>query len=53
VENVLVVNGKASSSMRWIAGTNTVTVSDGRLTVSNASGYKNNKVCFIEITTGP
>lgn len=53
VENVLLVNGKASSSQRWVAGTNTVTVADGRLTVSNASGYKDNKVCFIKIAAAP
>ncbi|HWN94831.1 MAG TPA: PQQ-dependent sugar dehydrogenase [Methylomirabilota bacterium] len=53
VEKVLVVNGKASSSKRWIAGTNTVTVSDGRLSISNASGHKNNTLCFLEVSVAP
>jgi hypothetical protein len=27
-----------------------VTVSDGRLTISNAAGASNNKLCFVEIS---
>jgi glucose/arabinose dehydrogenase len=50
VEGVLTVDGKASSSKRWVTGTSTVTVTDGRLTVSNASGGKDNVICFIDIT---
>src|SRR5262249_32602937 len=53
VEGVLAVSGKASSSKRWISGTVTVPVIDGRLTVSNGTGYKNNRLCFIEITRLP
>jgi N-acetylneuraminic acid mutarotase len=30
-------------------GNKTVTVSDGRLTISNASGADNNKLCFVDI----
>jgi hypothetical protein len=51
VEGVLTVNGTPTSSARWISGRKTVTVSDGRLTVSNATGSKNNKICFIDITS--
>jgi hypothetical protein len=50
VEGVLTVSGTPTSSTRWISGTRTVTVSDGRLTVSNGSGASNNKICFIDIT---
>jgi hypothetical protein len=50
VEGVLTVSGNPTSASRWVQGTRTVTVSDGRLNVSNASGAKNNKICFIEIT---
>lgn len=50
VEGVLTVSGTPNSSTRWISGSKTVTVSDGRLTVSNGSGARNNKICFIEIT---
>jgi hypothetical protein len=27
-----------------------VTVADGRLTITNAAGASNNKICFVEIT---
>jgi hypothetical protein len=50
VEGVLTVSGTPTSANRWISGTKTVTVNDGRLTVSNGSGAKNNKICFIDIT---
>jgi glucose/arabinose dehydrogenase len=50
VEGVLAINGKPTSSNRWIEGNVTVTVSDGRLTVSNATGAKNNKLNFLELT---
>ena len=50
VENVLVVDGYSTGTQRFIEGTATVNVTDGRLTVSNAPGSGNNKVCFIEIT---
>jgi large repetitive protein len=56
VEGVLTVSGTPMSSTRWISGSRTVTVSDGRLTVSNGSGANNNKICFIDIaaaTTAP
>ena len=51
VEGVLAVNSVPTSSSRWAEGTVTVTVTqaDGRLTVSNASGAVNNKICFLEI----
>lgn len=50
VEGVLVVSGAGTVSTPWVEGTKTVTVTDGRLTVSNGSGALNNKICFIEIT---
>jgi glucose/arabinose dehydrogenase len=49
VEGVLVVSGKPTSATRWIEGTAVVTVSDGRLTVSNAAGAVNNKVNYLDI----
>jgi hypothetical protein len=48
-EGTLIVSGKPTSTNRWIEATATVVVSDGRLTISNASGAINNKLCFIEI----
>jgi hypothetical protein len=53
VEGVLVIDGTPTRSQRWLDNTATVTVSDGRLTLSNASGAQNNKVNFIEITPLP
>ncbi len=50
VEGVLTVNGTPTISTRWIEGTSTVTVSDGRLTIRSGSGASNNKICFVEIT---
>jgi predicted secreted hydrolase len=50
VEGVLTVSGTPTTSTRWIEGTKTIAVSDGRLTVASASGASNNKICFIEIT---
>jgi N-acetylneuraminic acid mutarotase len=55
-EGVTVVSGKPTSSLRWFEGTKTVTVADGRLTLTNAAGSANNKVCFIDVVgqgTGP
>ena len=50
VENVLTVDGTPTSSQRWIEGTKTVTVTDGKLTISNADGGSNNRICFVDIS---
>jgi hypothetical protein len=50
VEGVLVVSGTSNSASRWVEGTSTVTVSDGRLTIRSAAGATANKICFVEIT---
>jgi glucose/arabinose dehydrogenase len=50
VEGTLAVNGTPTSSNRWVEGTVTVTVSDGKLTITNAAGASNNKICFIEVS---
>ena len=50
-EGVLVVSGTPTSGARWVEGRAAVTVADGRLTLTNAAGSSNNKVCFIEITS--
>jgi glucose/arabinose dehydrogenase len=49
-ESTLLVNGTPTTSSRWVDATATVTVSDGRLTLSNGAGASNNKVCFVDIT---
>jgi Legume lectin domain len=50
VEGVLAISGTPTSARRWFENTVTVTVSDGRLTVSNATGASNNKINFLDIT---
>ena len=50
VEGVLTVDGDPTAANRWIEGTRTVTVSDGRLTIANGAGASNNKICFVEVT---
>lgn len=49
-EGVVIVNGTPTTTTRWLEGTATVTVTDGRLTLTSASGSSNNKACFVEIT---
>ncbi len=50
VEGVLTVNGTPTTTTRWIEGTSTVTVTDGRLTIRSGAGASNNKICFVDIT---
>lgn len=50
VEGKLLVNGTPTSGQRWIQGSGVVQVTDGRLTISNATGSKNNKINFIDIS---
>jgi hypothetical protein len=47
---VLVVSGTTTSGTRWLDGTATATVTDGRLTIRNAAGASSNKICFIAVT---
>ena len=49
-EGVLVVSGTPTSGSRWVEGTARVSVADSRLTITNAAGASNNKICFVEIT---
>jgi uncharacterized repeat protein (TIGR03806 family) len=57
VEGVLVVDGVPAdtpASAHWVdSGYRTVTVADGRLSVTSAAGSSNNKICFIEIQQQP
>lgn len=50
VEGVPAINGRPSTTNRWLTGKVSVPVLDGRLTVSNAPGAVNNKLCFIDVT---
>ena len=49
VEGVLAINGTTSTSNRWLQATATVSVNDGKLTVTNLAGSYN-KICFIDIS---
>jgi len=50
VEGVLSVDGTPTSTTHWFEATRTVSVSDGKLTIGNAAGAANNKICFVDIT---
>jgi hypothetical protein len=50
VNGTLAVNGTPTSANRWLQGTVTVTVTNGVLVVSNATGSVNNKIDYIDIT---
>jgi N-acetylneuraminic acid mutarotase len=50
-ENTIVAEGALSSSRHFIDASKSVSVSDGRLTISNASGAQNNKICFVQVTS--
>ncbi|HMO27132.1 MAG TPA: hypothetical protein PKB10_12785, partial [Tepidisphaeraceae bacterium] len=49
VEGVTAINGSPPSGNRFLEGTVTVNVTDGRLTLTNGSGASNNKLSFIEV----
>ncbi len=50
IEGLPTVLGTPNNNTRWIAGSNTVTVADGRLTVRNGANASNNRICFIDVT---
>ena len=49
VEGTLVVSGAPTADRRWLEGSAIVTVTDGRLTISNASGSSNNKINYVDV----
>ena len=49
VEDVLFIDGIPTKSNPWLENTATVTVTDGRLTVSNAPEAAKNRICFVDI----
>ena len=53
VEGALAISGKPTSAKRWLEGTVTVNVTDGRLTLRNANGAQYNRINFIEVTPLP
>lgn len=53
VEGQDVVNGTPTAAQMWLEGTVTVTVTDGRLTLTNGASATNGKVTLITISTVP
>jgi hypothetical protein len=51
-ENVGIVSGTPTAQSPWVEGMANVTVSDGRLTLTNAAGSVDNRIAFVEITDG-
>jgi probable HAF family extracellular repeat protein len=49
VEGVLTVSGTPTAGQHWVEGTALVTVADGRLTITNATGSVNNKLNYVDI----
>jgi hypothetical protein len=50
VEGLLAINGTPTAHHHWFDHTVIVNVTDGRLTIRNAPGARNNKIDFVEIT---
>jgi uncharacterized delta-60 repeat protein len=53
LEDRLALSGTPSGDVRWFRNTSWVYVSDGRLTLTNASGAMNNKIAFLDIKGAP
>ncbi|HEX9047628.1 MAG TPA: M14 family zinc carboxypeptidase, partial [Verrucomicrobiae bacterium] len=49
-ENQLLLSGTPSAQDRWVEGQGIVTVTDGRLTLSNGSGAVSNRLALVEIS---
>jgi glucose/arabinose dehydrogenase len=49
-EGTVVVDGTPTEAQHWVDASAVVTVADGRLTITNASGGQNNKIDFVEIS---
>jgi glucose/arabinose dehydrogenase len=49
-EGVLAIDGTPTAGNLWFDNTVTVTVTDGRLTITSAAGAQNNRINFIEVT---
>lgn len=50
-EGVSFIKGTPTSAQRFIAGTATVSVTDGKLTITNGPTASNNKIAFIDVFT--
>ena len=52
-EGKTILSGTPTAAQHWVESTTTVTVNDGRLTISNGVGAVNDKIDFIDITSLP
>jgi glucose/arabinose dehydrogenase len=48
-EGVLVASGTTTAASPWVDASAPVTVTDGRLTISNAAGASGNRLAFLEV----
>jgi uncharacterized delta-60 repeat protein len=53
LEGQLALEGTPGGNLHWFRSTSIVDVTDGRLTLTNASGAKENKIDFIDIKAAP
>ena len=53
VEGVTLIAGTPNTDLRWLEGTGTVQVTDGRLSIGNGPTAVNNKVCYVDIAALP
>ncbi|MCU7728323.1 hypothetical protein ODJ79_31810 [Actinoplanes sp. KI2] len=52
VEGTVTAAGTPTTTNHWVEGTSRVTVADGRLTITNASGAANNKIDYVDVIAG-
>ena len=50
-EGVTVISGVTTKSSPWLDATQTVTVADGKLTLTNGSTSSKSAICFVQITS--
>lgn len=50
IEGILGLHGTPSPGRNWVEADAVVQVSDGRLSLGNATGIVSNRLCFVEIT---
>ena len=53
IEGILTIHGQPLTNQHWLAGSNVVQVTDGRLTLSHNTIAQRSKISFIEVTPLP
>jgi hypothetical protein len=49
-EGTIAVDATPTAASPWAEGTVRVSVTDGRLTIANATGSSNDKLCYLDVT---